>query len=118
MSVVTRILRTIATIALWISCCGVSSYLSARVHDIPALAQHGYVVEDLVGLVVGWTPAIILGALARLVSYRARDGLMYLIPVYGPFIFAPTILWRVAYLPRRDWQPRPGEIDMALREVV
>lgn len=60
------------------------------------------------------TPFIVLSflvlyaVLARKVSYRWFDTFFQLIPIYGiswPF----RIAWRVAYLPHRDWSPRPDE---------
>lgn len=45
------------------------------------------------------------------VSYRRRDCLIYLIPVYGGLVFPFIIFRRLVYLPLRDWPPRPEERD-------
>jgi hypothetical protein len=43
-----------------------------------------------------------------LVSYRRRDVLLMGIPLYNLGLFGQT-LWRLTYLPYRDWPPRPDE---------
>jgi hypothetical protein len=48
-------------------------------------------------------------------SYRWFDCLVMVVPIAGLAIWAPRILWRVAYLPYRDWRPRPGEADVGQR---
>ncbi|MEH0935738.1 hypothetical protein [Micromonospora psammae] len=45
--------------------------------------------------------------LAPRASYRRRDALLWLVGP-GLYIFA-IIAWRVAFLPYRDWKPRPDE---------
>jgi hypothetical protein len=55
-----------------------------------------------------WT-ALGVRALALWGSYRARDGWLGLIPVYGWYLTC-VLCWRVALLPYRDWEPRPDEL--------
>jgi hypothetical protein len=50
----------------------------------------------------------IYGPLASLVSYRKRDVLLVLVPVWQ-LIWTMRITWRVVFLPYRDWPPRPHE---------
>ncbi|WP_433297126.1 hypothetical protein ACQP2F_40170 [Actinoplanes sp. CA-030573] len=47
--------------------------------------------------------------LAPWASYRARDGWLGLIPVYGWYLTC-VLCWRVALLPFRDWEPRADEM--------
>ncbi|GAA3338020.1 hypothetical protein GCM10020358_16590 [Amorphoplanes nipponensis] len=42
-------------------------------------------------------------------SYRRRDVLLGLLPLYGWYV-ASVLSWRVALLPLRDWEPRPDEL--------
>jgi hypothetical protein len=61
----------------------------------------------------GWPPpALVLfvaGALiARRVSYRWFDAFLLLIPLFG-LIYVWRFAWRLAFLPYRDWEPRPDE---------
>ncbi len=58
---------------------------------------------------VSWVGYLVAYALlARRVSYRWFDTFFQLIPFYGVF-WQFRIAWRLAYLPHRDWQVRPGE---------
>lgn len=50
----------------------------------------------------------------RHVSYRPRDVWIFLIPLYG-YLWAMKIVWRVAYLPYRDWPPRTDESERLVR---
>ena len=52
----------------------------------------------------------IFAVLAPRVSYRWFDCLLVLVPIYSLF-WAFKILWRVSYLPFRDWPPRPDEVS-------
>ena len=61
---------------------------------------------DSLGLVVRLAPPLLLIPFLGRVAYRKRDGLLFLIPVYG-FVFGCKICWRLAALPHRDWPPRP-----------
>jgi hypothetical protein len=45
----------------------------------------------------------VMGIIAANVGYRSRDGFMVLIPLYGPFGFVPTMLWRLTS-PARYWE--------------
>ncbi|MFI2652812.1 hypothetical protein [Micromonospora fulviviridis] len=57
----------------------------------------------------GWiaVPVAVTAWLAPRASYRRRDALLWLIGP-GLYIFA-VIAWRLAFLPYRDWTPRPDE---------
>lgn len=49
------------------------------------------------------------------VSYRKRDILIVvLVPLYGQLV-AGRMVSRMLSLPRRDWTPRPDELDRAVR---
>ena len=48
-------------------------------------------------------------ALAPWGSYRARDGWLGAIPLYGWYLTC-VLCWRVALLPYRDWEPREDEL--------
>ena len=65
-------------------------------------------LADLGGTVV---PVAATAWLAPRASYRRRDALLWLIGP-GLFVFA-VIAWRLAYLPYRDWTPRPDETSRA-----
>ncbi|MBM0260826.1 hypothetical protein [Micromonospora sp. 4G55] len=58
---------------------------------------------------LGWiaVPVATTAWLAPRASYRRRDALLWLVGP-GIFIFA-VIAWRLAFLPYRDWTPRPDE---------
>lgn len=45
-------------------------------------------------------------------SYRARDGWLGAIPLYGWYLTC-VLCWRVALLPYRDWEPRAEELSRA-----
>jgi hypothetical protein len=45
-------------------------------------------------------------------SYRARDGWLGAVPLYGWYLIC-VLCWRVALLPYRDWEPRPEELCRA-----
>ncbi|GAA0379987.1 hypothetical protein Acor_01460 [Acrocarpospora corrugata] len=112
MRLTNRTARACATFGLWILCCGLPNFLGSKVYDIPALEPvdgREVWMQDLISISLRLIPVPVLAILARRVSYRARDGLMYLIPIYGALVFAPTVFWRVVHLPLRDWPPRPEE---------
>ncbi|MEV4638617.1 hypothetical protein AB0J80_14820 [Actinoplanes sp. NPDC049548] len=48
-------------------------------------------------------------ALAPHGSYRRRDTLLGLVPIYGWYLTA-VLSWRIALLPLRDWEPRDDEL--------
>lgn len=62
-------------------------------------------LSDFAGIVV---PVAVTAWLAPRVSYRRRDALWWLTGGVGLYLFA-VIAWRVAFLPYRDWAPRPDE---------
>jgi hypothetical protein len=51
-------------------------------------------------------PVTFAMCIAGRIGYRARDVLMFLIPVWGIFLLA-KYCWRLACLPRRYWEPGP-----------
>lgn len=59
---------------------------------------------------LGWiaVPMAATAWLAPRASYRRRDALWWLAGGFGLYIFV-VIAWRVAFLPYRDWPPRPDE---------
>ncbi|MFF4894069.1 hypothetical protein [Micromonospora chersina] len=59
---------------------------------------------------LGWVavPMAATAWLAPRASYRRRDALWWLASGFGLYIFV-VIAWRVAFLPYRDWPPRPDE---------
>ncbi|WP_200208771.1 hypothetical protein [Micromonospora coerulea] len=70
--------------------------IEARTGDGP-LADLGFIA----------VPAAATAWLAPRASYRRRDALLWLVGP-GLYIF-PIIAWRLAFLPYRDWKPRPDE---------
>lgn len=48
----------------------------------------------------------------RSVSYRKRDSLLLMIPIYA-YIFAAKVCWRAAFLPYADWPLRPEQYPRA-----
>ena len=75
--------------------------------------------EELTGSeYLGWLAAGVLPCLwglwlAPKVSYRRRDALVFLTmgpsAIPGALLFV-KIIWRIAYLPQRDWPLRPDEV--------
>lgn len=68
-------------------------------------------------LALNWTQAVasaitlpIFAVLAPRVSYRWFDAFWLLVPVYS-LVWAFKILWRVTFLPLRDYRPRDDEAD-------
>lgn len=55
----------------------------------------------------------VFSRVATKVSYRWFDAFVILIPIYG-LIWMGKIMWRIAYLPDRDWRPRPDEAPWAV----
>jgi hypothetical protein len=111
-----RVLRVAITVVLWLTAVGcgplivelavvdpVLLHLLSGDAEVLARAQEATAVVLLVSqfAVFAW--------LCPKVSYRWFDCLMLAIPIAGQLIWAPRILWRIAYLPYRDWQPRPDE---------
>lgn len=84
----------------------VGLYLSAIVVAVIAAAGS---TQDSSGTLLGSLfLVVVFGALATQVSFRKRDGWLILVPVYG-VVWMIRIAWRVAFLPYRDWSPRPHE---------
>lgn len=92
-----RVLLTIAIVIVG----AVPAYVASRLVEASAGVPWG----DYAGIAVQWP---LLGWLASRVSYRWRDVLFMLIPFYGLY-WLFMIAWRLAYLPYRDWLPRPDE---------
>ncbi|GAA4448397.1 hypothetical protein [Phytohabitans houttuyneae] len=67
---------------------------------------------------LGWiaVPVVVTAWLAPRASYRRRDALWWFVGGAGLYIFV-VIAWRVAFLPYRDWPPRPDEPSRAQRPV-
>ncbi|MEV4086382.1 hypothetical protein ACGFJC_19305 [Nonomuraea fuscirosea] len=51
-----------------------------------------------------------IGLLSRFTSYRLRDSLLGLIPLYGEFLLI-KLCWRAVFFPYGDWVPRESERD-------
>ena len=58
----------------------------------------------------GWiaVPMAATAWLAPRASYRRRDALWWFIGPFGLYLYL-VIAWRLAFLPYRDWPPRPDE---------
>ena len=56
----------------------------------------------------GWSAAA-LYLLGPRGSYRHRDAVVALVPLYGWYVTC-VLCWRVALLPYRDWEPRADEM--------
>ncbi|MCU7723635.1 hypothetical protein ODJ79_07925 [Actinoplanes sp. KI2] len=63
-------------------------------------------------VVTGACGGLAVRVLAPWGSYRARDGWLGVIPLYGWYLIC-VLCWRVALLPYRDWEPRPDELWQA-----
>jgi len=56
----------------------------------------------------GWVGVAVF-VLAPRSSYRRRDAVLGLVPLFGWYLTA-VMAWRVALLPYRDWEPRADEL--------
>nr|WP_157554658.1 hypothetical protein [Herbidospora sakaeratensis] len=72
--------------------------------DVSSLNTAQLLARDL--LIV--LPVIPMLLVARRVSYRRRDCLVYVLVPLG-MVFAFILFWRLSYLPYRDWSLRPDE---------
>lgn len=63
-------------------------------------------------IVTGACTGLAVRVLAPWGSYRARDGWLGAVPLYGWYLTC-VLCWRVALLPYRDWEPRPDELCRA-----
>jgi hypothetical protein len=117
-----RVLRVAITVALWLAAVGGGPLtvqlavvnpllLQLLSEDAVALAR-AQQIADVVLLV---SPFAVFAWLCPKVSYRWFDCPMLAIPIVGQLLWAPRILWRIAYLPYRDWQPRPDEAHSWVR---
>jgi hypothetical protein len=73
------------------------------------LAEHwtGWGLLDWL-ITCGWCGLAVF-VLAPYGSYRRRDVLLGMLPLYGWYV-ASVLSWRVALLPLRDWEPRADEL--------
>ncbi|RSM48542.1 hypothetical protein DMB66_46165 [Actinoplanes sp. ATCC 53533] len=73
------------------------------------LAEHwtGWGLLDWL-ITCGWSGLAVF-ALGPYGSYRRRDVLLGILPLYGWYV-ASLLSWRVALLPLRDWEPRADEL--------
>jgi len=73
------------------------------------LAEHwtGWGLLDWL-ITCGWSGLAVF-ALGPYGSYRRRDVLLGILPLYGWYV-ASVLSWRVALLPLRDWEPRTDEL--------
>lgn len=78
--------------------------LSIIIHELVEAEMGSGPLADLAWLAV---PVGGTAWLAPRASYRRRDALLWMIGP-GAYIFA-VIAWRLAFLPYRDWTPRPDE---------
>jgi hypothetical protein len=62
-----------------------------------------------------WVICVLVGYAfaAPKVSYRWFDTFFLLVPIYSIF-WLIKIAYRVAYLPHKDWEPRPDEVQPSL----
>ena len=93
-----RVAAVVAALAV-IFAADVPSSLASPVHA-------GFLAIPLV-VVVAW--CVFIYKCAPLVSYRSRDAFMILIPLWGIVWLTSIVVWRLMFLPYRDWSPRPEE---------
>lgn len=82
----------------------------------------GWALGDAVERWSGWgvldwlVTCVVSGAAVFLMapscSYRRRDALLGMVPLYGWYLTA-VLSWRVGLLPLRDWEPRTDELRRA-----
>ncbi|WP_327044745.1 hypothetical protein OG320_23755 [Microbispora sp. NBC_01189] len=98
--------RVIFTLLLWVTLVAFPISLSLYVDD-----QIGWplALRDAMAVGTRLSPMVALFFLSPKVSYRRRDCLMYLVPLYGVLVFPFIIFWRIVRLPLRDWPSRPDE---------
>ncbi len=70
--------------------------------EVPYLADTVQLAGMRLFMVVG------IGLLSRFTSYRLRDSLLGLIPVYGEILLI-KLCWRAVFFPYVDWVPRESE---------
>lgn len=69
----------------------------------------GYAIPGVAGEIAPTLAVLVAAAvIAPRVSYRWFDCFLLLIPFAG-LIVLWRFVWRLAYLPDRDWPPRPDE---------
>lgn len=68
-------------------------------------------IADSAGLAVARLFIVVgIGLLSRFSSYRLRDSLLGLIPIYGEILLI-KLCWRAVFFPYVDWAPRESERD-------
>ena len=101
--------RFLLAALMWTVAIGTPLVVDRLIHRLIVREEVGYWMVALPDLVI-LIPIIPLACAARSVSYRVRDSLIYIILPLG-LLLSFRIFWRVAFLPYRDWQPRPDEIQ-------
>jgi hypothetical protein len=111
-----RLLRVAMTVVLWLTAVGCGPLIVQLAVADPVLrhllsddAEALASAQQVTAVVLLVSQFAVFAWLCPKVSYRWFDCLMLGIPIAGQLIWAPRILWRIAYLPYRDWQPRPDE---------
>ncbi|GAA4571506.1 hypothetical protein [Planotetraspora kaengkrachanensis] len=105
-----KAVRLLLTFILWICCVIGPLILAKQIDHRTRWEPFGF--GDVITLSVEFSPMLFLFLVLRKVSYRPRDCLFYLVPVYGVFFFPFIVFWRLAHLPLRDWPLRPEEREM------
>jgi hypothetical protein len=111
-----RVLRVVITVVLWVAAVGAGPLIvDLAVVDpvlVRLLGDDANVLasaQQVAAVVLLVSQLAVFAWLCPKVSYRWFDCLMLAIPIVGQLLWAPRILWRIAYLPYRDWRPRPDE---------
>lgn len=110
-----RMSRAALAILLWITTFVVAPIAMVTLLFTPLVVAVGEDQDKLAALDIV-TPAVgslislvIVAWMCPKVSYRWFHSLLSLVPIVGVLIWAPRIMWRMAYLPYRDWRPRADE---------
>jgi hypothetical protein len=85
--------------------------VSAMIADSP-FRQLAWGHFDYGGLLAVLPSVLLIALLAPLASYRRRDVLFLLVPLWN-LVMVWTIGSRISRLPYRDWPLRPDEVDRA-----
>ena len=100
--------RVTITTVLWVVLTAGPTVLADTLFRSPTAEGTGWSIDPGSTLAV-LLPLPVFALLAPRVSYRWFDCLFLLIPFYS-LVWSFKILWRAAYLPFRDWTPRPDEV--------
>jgi hypothetical protein len=111
-----RVVRVAMTVVLWLTAVGCGPLMVQLAVADPVLrhvfsddAEVLASAQQVTAVVLLVSQFAVFAWLCPKVSYRWFDCLMLAVPIAGQLIWAPRILWRIAYLPYRDWRPRPDE---------